>query len=70
MEHDQQELRLPSSRVMAHLRPDGGGFEWELKEFDHRSKRWEVIDSGTSTHWAVAVADLAMAFDYLVEGMF
>lgn len=70
METDQQTLEVMSTRIHADVRPHEGGYEWAVKEYSYGARRWVVIDSGDSAHWAVALADLAMAISILAEGQF
>lgn len=70
MDIEQQVIRLASTRLQAGVWPHEHGYEWSVTEFDYGSRRWVVIDSGDTRHWAEALSDLAMALSVLAEGAF
>lgn len=70
METEQQSISVASTRLQASVRPHEDGYEWSVTEFDYRSRRWVVIDSGDTPYWVGALSDLSMAFSVLAEQAF
>lgn len=61
MDQDQQSLSTPSCRIQTHLRPYETGYEWVVTEYVYERRKWRVLDSGSSAHFAAACVDLGHA---------
>lgn len=58
---EQTQLRTPSCRLQMDLRPYERGYEWVVTEFAYERRKWVVLSSGSSPHFAAACADLGRA---------